>query len=71
MKYNPSVELNYFFFDKLNLSAFFYEIVGRGFTILDSTFQNTEIRFGQVTYTKVPEPTTMGCNHCIRPKKPE
>ncbi|UKP00422.1 PEP-CTERM sorting domain-containing protein [Nostoc sp. UHCC 0870] len=56
----PSVELSYFFFDKVNPSAFFYEIVGEDFTILDGSFQNTEIGFGKVTYTKVPEPTTLG-----------
>ncbi|MEA5569198.1 MULTISPECIES: PEP-CTERM sorting domain-containing protein [unclassified Anabaena] len=57
---SPSVELSYFFFDKVNPAEFFYEIVGEDLTILDGTSQNTEIGFGQVTYTKVPEPTTMG-----------
>ena len=56
----PSVALNYFFFDQVNPEQFYYEIVGEDFTILDGTFQNTEISFGKVTYTKVPEPATIG-----------
>ncbi|AUT00605.1 PEP-CTERM sorting domain-containing protein [Nostoc sp. CENA543] len=55
----PSVELSYFFFDKTNPAEFYYEIVGEDLTILDANFQNTEIGFGKVTYTKVPEPATV------------
>lgn len=56
----PSIELSYFFFNKTNPTEFYYEIVGEDLTILDGTSQNTEIGFGRVTYTRVPEPTTMG-----------
>ncbi|WP_427157016.1 PEP-CTERM sorting domain-containing protein [Aliinostoc sp. HNIBRCY26] len=55
----PSIELSYFFLDKTSPTEFYYEIVGEDLTILDANFQNTEIGFGKVTYTKVPEPATM------------
>ncbi|AFY49530.1 PEP-CTERM putative exosortase interaction domain-containing protein [Nostoc sp. PCC 7524] len=55
----PIPQLSYFFFDKTSPDKFFYEIVGEDLTILDGEFQNTEIGFGKVSYTKVPEPATM------------
>lgn len=56
----PTIGLSYSFFDKTNpLEPVLYEIVGDQFTILSGTFNNTEIRFGSVTYSQIPEPATI------------
>lgn len=54
-----SLALNYLFDDKANsASSIRYEIAGEDFTIFSTT---SEVPFisGRVTYTKVPEPTTL------------
>lgn len=56
-----SVGLSYLFNDRANpSSSVSYEIVGENFTILSRTSPNTEIASGTVSYTRVPEPTTLG-----------
>ncbi|MBN3910336.1 MAG: PEP-CTERM sorting domain-containing protein [Nostoc sp. NMS1] len=56
-----SVGLDYAFADKANPSSSkSYEIVGEDFTIFSRTSPNTELFSGKVSYTKVPEPTTLG-----------
>ncbi|MFN6469998.1 MAG: PEP-CTERM sorting domain-containing protein [Nostoc sp. SerVER01] len=56
-----SVGLEYTFNDKLNPDNFITdEIVGESFTALSSSSPNTELFSGQVSYKKVPEPTTLG-----------
>lgn len=56
----PTVGLSYSFFDQANLSEpVLYEIVGDNFTILAGTSTNTEIGFGSVTYSQIPEPATL------------
>ncbi|MBD2345824.1 PEP-CTERM sorting domain-containing protein [Anabaena subtropica] len=57
----PTVGLSYSFLDKTNLSEpIVYEIVGDNFTILSGSFANTEIDFGGVNYSQIPEPATLG-----------
>jgi len=48
-------------FNDINPESFItYEIVGNNFTVLSSTSPNTELFSGQISYQKVPEPTTLG-----------
>ncbi|MFN6519513.1 MAG: PEP-CTERM sorting domain-containing protein [Nostoc sp. CreGUA01] len=55
------IGLEYTFNDKVNPANFItYEIVGENFTALSSTSPNTELFSGKVSYTRVPEPTTLG-----------
>ncbi len=55
------VGLEYTFNDKVNPANFItYEIVGENFTALSTTSPNTELFAGKVSYTRVPEPTTLG-----------
>ncbi|BAY37171.1 hypothetical protein NIES2111_15060 [Nostoc sp. NIES-2111] len=52
----PTIGLSYSFYDKINPSdPLLYEIVGNNFTILSGTDNNTEIGFGSVAYSQVPE----------------
>jgi hypothetical protein len=56
-----TIGLSYSFFDKTNPSdPLLYEIVGNDFTILSGTDNNTEIGFGSVAYSQVPEPASLG-----------
>ncbi|MBW4688828.1 MAG: PEP-CTERM sorting domain-containing protein [Komarekiella atlantica HA4396-MV6] len=56
----PSVGLEYLFDDQANpASSISYEIVGEDFTIFSRTSPNSEIVSGKLSYSKVPEPTTL------------
>ncbi|MBE9036153.1 PEP-CTERM sorting domain-containing protein [aff. Roholtiella sp. LEGE 12411] len=56
-----SVGLEYLFNNKSNpSSSISYEIVGEDFTIFSRTSPNSEIVSGKLSYSKVPEPTTLG-----------
>ncbi|MCC5651452.1 PEP-CTERM sorting domain-containing protein [Nostoc sp. XA013] len=56
-----SVGLDYAFDNKANpSSSISYEIVGEDFTAFSRTSPNSEVISGKVSYTKVPEPTTLG-----------
>ncbi|MBE9004385.1 PEP-CTERM sorting domain-containing protein [Fortiea sp. LEGE XX443] len=56
----PFVGLDYVFDDRV--SDLSYEILGEDFTIFSSTAANTEISVGTVSYTRVPEPTTLAAS---------
>ncbi|MBD2251105.1 PEP-CTERM sorting domain-containing protein [Nostoc parmelioides] len=57
----PTVGLSYSFYDKTNpAEPIVYEIVDNNFTILSGASSNTEIGFGTVTYSQIPEPATLG-----------
>lgn len=70
-----SIGLDYQFDDRANPgSNFSYEIIGEDFIIFSRTSPNTEIVTGTVSYTRVPEPTTLAasfvtCSVCWFMKK--
>lgn len=56
----PSLALDYTFDDKTNpANSLRYEIIGEDFTIFSPTDSDVELISGTVSYTRVPEPTTL------------
>ncbi|MBX9256781.1 PEP-CTERM sorting domain-containing protein [Desmonostoc muscorum CCALA 125] len=55
-----SLALDYTFDDKTNPSSSIrYEIIGEDFTLFSTTSPDAEVISGRVSYTRVPEPTTL------------
>ncbi|MEH2071722.1 MAG: PEP-CTERM sorting domain-containing protein [Nostoc sp.] len=55
-----SLGLDYTFDDKTNPSSSIrYEIIGEDFTLFSTTSPDVEVVSGTVSYTRVPEPTTL------------